>query len=81
MKRMANPRVVPLAFYREAWEEQEELMGPDPWEYGLTDRNRHTLETISTYAHEQGLTRRKLPLDQLFIDMSQGRKRGVEFRI
>src|SRR6185369_13245971 len=27
MKRMANPRVVPLAFYREAWEEQEELMG------------------------------------------------------
>jgi 4,5-dihydroxyphthalate decarboxylase len=81
MKRMANPRIVPLAFYREAWEEQEELMGPDPWEYGLTDRNRHTLETISTYAHEQGLTRRKLPLDQLFIDMSQGRKRGVEFRI
>ena len=62
-------------------EEQEELMGLDPWEYGLTDRNRHTLETISTYAHEQGLTRRKLPLDQLFIDMSQGRKRGVEFRI
>jgi len=81
MKRMANPRIVPLAFYREAWEEQEELMGLDPWEYGLTDRNRHTLETISTYAHEQGLTRRKLPLDQLFIDMSQGRKRGVEFRI
>ena len=38
-------------------------------------------ETISTYAHEQGLTRRKLLLDQLFIDMSQGRKRGVEFRI
>ena len=60
MKRMANPRIVPLAFYREAWEEQEELMGPDPWEYGLTDANRHTLETISTYAHEQGLTRRKL---------------------
>ena len=81
MKRLANPRIVPLAFYREAWEEQEELMGSDPWEYGLTDANRHTLETISTYAHEQGLTRRKLPLDELFIDMSQGRKRGAEFRI
>jgi len=81
MKRLANPRIVPLAFYREAWEEQEEFMGPDPWEYGLTDRNRNTLATLCTYAHEQGLTRRKLSPDELFIDMSQGRKRGVEYRI
>jgi 4,5-dihydroxyphthalate decarboxylase len=29
MKRLANPRVVPLAFYREAWEEQERILGPD----------------------------------------------------
>src|SRR5262249_40590610 len=81
MKRLTNPRIVPLAFYREAWEEQEELMGNDPWEYGLTGRNRHTLETLSTYANEQGLTRSKLPLDQLFVNTFQGRKRGDEFRI
>ena len=31
-----NPRIVPLAWYREAWEEQEKILGPDPWEYGLT---------------------------------------------
>ena len=39
MKRMENPRMVPLVWYREAWEEQEELVGTDPWEYGGSDRN------------------------------------------
>lgn len=81
MKRLANPRVVPLAFYREAWEEQERIMGPDPWEYGLTDKNRHNLQTLAGYAYEQGQIRRKFAVDELFLDMSQGRKRGVEFRI
>ena len=81
IKRLANPRIVPLAFYREAWEEQEDLMGPDPWEYGLTERNRHNLGTLSTYADEQGLIRNKLPLDRLFVSTFQGRKRGAEFRI
>ena len=46
MKQMVNPRIVPLAWYREAWEEQEKLLGKDPWEYGLSERNRHTLETL-----------------------------------
>jgi 4,5-dihydroxyphthalate decarboxylase len=81
MKRLANPRVVPLAFYREAWEEQERILGPDPWEYGLTEMNRHNLQTLVGYSHEQGQIRRKFGLDELFLDMSQGRKRGVEFRI
>lgn len=81
MARMANPRIVPLAWYREAWEEQEEIMGPDPWEYGLGDRNRHTIETLAGYSHEQGLTRRRLTADDLFVSVFQGRKRGDEFRI
>ncbi len=81
MKRLANPRVVPLAWYREAWEEQERLLGSDPWHYGLTEQNRNNLETLIGYAHEQGLIRRKPPLDEIFIDVSQGRKRGEEFRI
>ncbi|MDF2119816.1 ABC transporter substrate-binding protein [Roseiarcaceae bacterium H3SJ34-1] len=76
MKRMENPRIAPLAWYREAWEEQEEVLGPDPWEYGMTERNRHTLETLVGYSHEQGLMKRKMSLDELFIDVSQGRKRG-----
>jgi 4,5-dihydroxyphthalate decarboxylase len=81
MVRMANPRIVPLAWYREAWEEQEQIMGPDPWEYGLGDRNRHTIETLAGYSHEQGLTRRRLTADDLFVSVFQGRKRGDEFRI
>jgi 4,5-dihydroxyphthalate decarboxylase len=79
MRRMENPRIVPLAWYREAWEEQEEILGPDPWEYGLTARNRNTLETLVGYSYEQGLIKRKLALEELFLDVSQGRKRG-EFR-
>jgi 4,5-dihydroxyphthalate decarboxylase len=81
MKRMQNPRIVPLAWYREAWEEQEEILGSDPWEYGLGEQNRITMEAISTYCHEQGLTKRKIPLDELFLNVSQGRKRGHEFRM
>jgi 4,5-dihydroxyphthalate decarboxylase len=81
MKRMENPRIVPLAWYREAWEEQQEALGPDPWEYGLTPRNRHTLETLAGYSREQGLLRRDWTLEELFEDVSQGRKRGDEFRI
>ena len=78
MRRMRDPRLVPLAWYREAWERQEALLGPDPWEYGLSRRNRHTLDTLAGYSHEQGLTGRHMPVDELFEDVSPGRKRGVE---
>ena len=76
MKRMENPRIVPLAWYREAWEEQQELLGRDPWEYGLTERNRHNLETLVGYSHEQGLIKRRIPLEELFLSVSQGEGRG-----
>ena len=76
MDRMENPRIVPLAWYREAWEEQEEIFGPDPWEYGLTERNRHNLETLVGYSHEQGLIKRRIPLEELFLSVSQGEGRG-----
>jgi hypothetical protein len=33
-----------------------------------------------TYSHEQGLIKRRLPLDELFLNVSEGRKRD-EFRI
>jgi 4,5-dihydroxyphthalate decarboxylase len=80
MKRMENPRIVPLAWYREAWEEQQALMGKDPWQYGLTERNVKVLEQLVTYSLDQGLIRRRMPLDELFLNVDQGRKR-VEYRI
>lgn len=76
MKRMRNPRLVPLAWYQEAWEEQERLLGADPWEYGLGEKNSHNLRTLVGYSHEQGLISRAIPLDELFLSVSQGRKRG-----
>ena len=76
MERMENPRIAPLAWYREAWEEQQEIFGPDPWEYGLTPRNRHNLETLVGYSHEQGLIKRRIPLEELFLSVSQGEGRG-----
>jgi 4,5-dihydroxyphthalate decarboxylase len=80
MKRMENPRIVPLAWYRESWEEQEEVLGTDPWEYGLTDNNRKQLELLVKFSHEQGMISRNIPLEELFLNVSQGRKRGDEFR-
>ena len=81
MKRMANPRIVPLAWYRAAWEEQEALLGPDPWEYGLSEKNRKNLETLVGYSHQQGLIKKKPTLEELFISVDQGYKRGGEYRI
>src|SRR5215472_7521905 len=80
MKRMENPRIVPLAWYREGWEEQECILRRGPWEYGLTERNAKNFERLVTYSHEQGLIKRRPPLDELFLNVSEGRKRD-EFRI
>jgi 4,5-dihydroxyphthalate decarboxylase len=55
-------------------EQARRLMGHDFWSYGV-DPNRHVLETILRYSHEQGLTPRRLPLGALFahstIDMTK----------
>jgi 4,5-dihydroxyphthalate decarboxylase len=58
---------------------QESMFGPDPWEYGLTARNLKTLETLVGYSYEQGLIKRKIPMDELFLNVSQGARRGDEF--
>ena len=72
MKRMANPRIVPLAWYRDAWEEQERVLGADPWEYGLTDKNRKVLDTLVGYSHEQGLIKKRPTLEHLFLRRRPG---------
>lgn len=66
MKRMESPRTVPLVWYRAAWEEQEDIIGPDPWEYGVTERNVKNIDMIAGYAHDQGLTKQRLVFDDLF---------------
>ena len=77
-KRLANPRMVPLAFVRTAVEEQEAIIGKDPWSYGLTPANRKNLETVQRYAHQQGLIKTVRPLDELFADTDLGDAAGSE---
>jgi 4,5-dihydroxyphthalate decarboxylase len=68
-ERVSNPRLTPLAFFEAAWEEQLELLGPDPWEYGLGEANRHNLETVLRYTREQGRIGGEPPVSELFIDV------------
>jgi 4,5-dihydroxyphthalate decarboxylase len=46
-------------------EETKELMGENFWPYGI-EENRKSLETLTRYVHEQGLTTRQVSVDELF---------------
>jgi 4,5-dihydroxyphthalate decarboxylase len=41
------------------------VMGEDYWSYGV-EANRHVLDTLARYSHEQGLSGRRLPVDEMF---------------
>jgi 4,5-dihydroxyphthalate decarboxylase len=77
-RRIANPRMVPIAWVRTALEEQEEVLGPDPWAYGLTPANRKNLETVLGYTHQQGMISKTPPLDELFADTDLGDAGGPD---
>jgi 4,5-dihydroxyphthalate decarboxylase len=66
-ERASNPRLTPLGFFEAAWEEQRDLLGADPWEYGLGEANRRNLETIVRYTREQGRIEREPPVSELFV--------------
>lgn len=52
-------------WYGETLAEQREVMGPDPWAYGVK-ANRHALEKMLEFAHRQGLIERRLNPEDLF---------------
>lgn len=47
-------------------ERLQQVMGHDYWSYGAHE-NRHTLETLTRYSFEQGLSTRKLDVDEMFV--------------
>jgi 4,5-dihydroxyphthalate decarboxylase len=53
-------------------EETQELMGENFWPYGI-EENRKSLETLTRYVHEQGLTSRHISIDELFAAGTRGR--------
>jgi 4,5-dihydroxyphthalate decarboxylase len=57
-----------LPFLHAAVEEHHKIFGDeDPWKYGV-EENRHTLETLVSYSHEQGLIPRAYELSELFAE-------------
>ena len=47
-------------------EEIEKVFGPDHWPYGI-DQNRGLLERMTQASYEQGLSTRKLEVEELFV--------------
>ena len=66
MERLRNPRTLPLAFVQDAWRAQDELLGDDPWRYGMTAANERAMELIIRYAREQGITTSSPTVSSLF---------------
>ena len=65
-QRLADPRNVPLAWHRTYWEEERALLGPDPWEYGLSELNKRNVDTLVGWVHAQVLTGARPKLEDLF---------------
>jgi len=54
-----------LPFVEEQLRRTISLMGPDFWPYGLGP-NRHVLEYFTAAHHHQGLSQRKVEVEELF---------------
>jgi 4,5-dihydroxyphthalate decarboxylase len=54
-----------LPWYGQEFEETKKLMGKNFWPYGIK-LNRKALETLFRYSYEQGLSSRKLTIEELF---------------
>jgi len=65
---------VPLPWAPVRLEEARQLIGPDPFPYGV-DGNRVTLEAFTRYAHEQGVAARRLEPEELFAPQVLGQYR------
>jgi 4,5-dihydroxyphthalate decarboxylase len=65
--RAADVRIFAQAWYGAGWEEELQILGADPWAYGLGPVNRKNLETVVGYTHAQGLISRRPTLDALFV--------------
>jgi 4,5-dihydroxyphthalate decarboxylase len=60
-----SPYRISLVWFRDPVRRQKEILGDDPWPYGL-EKNRRVVETLMGYLYEQGLAPRKIPVDELF---------------
>lgn len=73
---LQDERMTLLPFMRGFLDDTLELCGDDPWPYGL-ERNRAELDQFLEYAHDQGLTPRRLSVEDLSFDE---RATGYQFK-
>jgi 4,5-dihydroxyphthalate decarboxylase len=60
-----SPYKICMAWFREPMEEQNRILGKDPWAYGL-HKNRKTIETLIQYLYEQGMIKKRPEIEELF---------------
>jgi hypothetical protein len=61
-----NNMTVMLPWLTELIVNDRKLLGSDWWPYGI-ERNRAAIEAILRYHHEQGLTRRRFAIEEVFV--------------
>ena len=64
-------RLLMIPWAAELYRKDKELMGPDLWPYGV-EPNRKALETAVRYHVEQGLSKRRYAVDELFAPETLG---------
>src|SRR3984893_14320879 len=57
---------VTLPFVEEQLRAARALMGPDFWSYGMSPPNRAVLDNFLHHHHAQGLSKRRLKVEELF---------------
>jgi 4,5-dihydroxyphthalate decarboxylase len=60
-----DPQVIVYSWAAAAVSEQRELMGENYWAYNV-ENNRRTLEAMTQYAHEQGLSPQRIHYESFF---------------
>ena len=66
MQRWVDPNWSLVMWGRRELERQNTLCNFDPWKNGL-EANRKNIERFALYSHEQGLTKRRLTPEELFM--------------
>jgi 4,5-dihydroxyphthalate decarboxylase len=66
MQRWVDPNWSMVMWGRGELERQNRLCSGDPWRNGL-EANRKNIERFALYSHEQGLTKRRLTPEELFV--------------
>ena len=68
LEKLEDPRWTALAWARQHLEHQQSVMGRNPWPFGLTEENKHALDTLLGYASDQGLIPYEYDYDEIFVE-------------